>query len=84
MFTVYVLYSETFNKIYIGQTVDMMKRISEHNSGLSKFTKKYIPRKIVHTEIFDKRSEALVREKQLNSSRGRSYVWKEIIGIPKY
>ncbi len=84
MFTVYVLYSETFNKIYIGQTLDLSKRIKEHNEGLSTYTRKFIPWNVVHTETFKSRQEALTRERQLKLSRGRSFIWKDIIGIEKY
>jgi len=84
MFTVYVLYSEKFDKIYIGQTVDLSERIKEHNNGLSNYSRKFIPWKLAHSEKFKFRKEALIREKQLKSSRGRSFIWKEIIGIEKY
>jgi len=84
MFTVYVIYSENYDKIYIGQTIDLENRIMEHNDGLSNYTKKYIPWKVIHTEVFNSRSTALKREKQLKSSRGRSYIWKDILGIPKF
>jgi len=70
MFTVYALYSRSFNKIYIGQTSDISNRILQHNSGsLSKFTKKYIPWEIIYTEEVNYRSDALIREKQLKSKK---------------
>ena len=84
MFTVYVLFSKKFDKIYIGQTSDINIRFNEHNMGLSKHTKKYIPWEIIHTEPFETRKEALYREKQLKSSRGRSFIWREILGIDKF
>ncbi|MGQ9644804.1 MAG: GIY-YIG nuclease family protein [Ignavibacterium sp.] len=34
MYTVYVIYSSSFNKIYIGQTEDIERRMIEHNNGL--------------------------------------------------
>jgi putative endonuclease len=34
----YALYSKTFHKIYVGQTMDLEKRLEEHNSGLSNYT----------------------------------------------
>ncbi|MBL1213414.1 MAG: GIY-YIG nuclease family protein [Ignavibacteriae bacterium] len=84
MFYVYVIYSKKFDKIYIGQTMDLEIRLEEHNDGLSNYTKKFIPWELVYSEKADTRSDALIREKQLKSSRGRSFIWKEIIGKDKY
>jgi putative endonuclease len=84
LYKVYVLYSETFEKIYIGQTIDIQGRLAEHNVGLSTYTKKFIPWKLVYTETLATRAEALKREKQLKTSRGRSFIWREIIGKEKY
>ncbi|WP_337866708.1 GIY-YIG nuclease family protein, partial [Ignavibacterium sp.] len=50
MYTVYVLYSIDFNKIYIGQTEEVQRRLFEHNNGLlSSYTKRYKPWQIVYT-----------------------------------
>jgi putative endonuclease len=84
LYKVYVLYSETFEKIYIGQTIDIQGRLAEHNVGLSTYTKKFIPWKLVYTETLATRAESLKREKQLKTSRGRSFIWREIIGKEKY
>jgi putative endonuclease len=79
MFTVYVIYSVKFNKIYIGQTSDLERRLSEHNNAsLSIYTKKFIPWEVVYSENYNSRSEALIREKQLKSSRGRAFIWNLI------
>ena len=78
MFYVYTLYSSKFNKIYVGQTIDLEKRLNEHNSGLSNYTKRFMPWKIIYTEKFETRTEAIKREKQLKSQKGREFVWKHI------
>jgi len=79
MFTVYVIYSVKFNKIYIGQTSDLERRLSEHNNAsLSIYTKKFILWDVVYSENYNSRSEALIREKQLKSSRGRAFIWNLI------
>ncbi|MFY0651980.1 MAG: GIY-YIG nuclease family protein [Cyclobacteriaceae bacterium] len=81
MYTVYVLYSEKFNKIYVGATSDLEQRFLSHNELSKKgWTVKFRPWKIVHTEEYEVKSEALVREKQLKSSRGRDYIRKQILG----
>ncbi|MGK9475465.1 GIY-YIG nuclease family protein [Melioribacter sp. OK-6-Me] len=79
MYTVYVLYSRHHNKIYIGQTEDLQRRINEHNNGLlSSYTKRYKPWEVVYTEEYPTRGEALKREKQLKSQKGREFTWDYI------
>lgn len=77
-FYTYVLYSAVFNKIYICRSSDLERRLFEHNSDLSKYTKRYIPWQIVYTEEYHTRTEALKREKQLKSQKGREFIWKII------
>jgi putative endonuclease len=68
MYTVYVIYSEQFNKIYIGQTANLERRMFEHNNGLLSFySKRYKPWKVVYREEYPTRTEAMKRERQLNS-----------------
>ena len=63
MFTVYVLLSEKFNKIYIGYTSDLEKRFFSHNKlGTKGWTIKFRPWKIVHTETFQTKAEAMKRD----------------------
>jgi putative endonuclease len=51
MFTVYVLYSTLHNKIYIGYSSDMPRRLLSHNQLATKgYTIKYRPWIIVYTE----------------------------------
>ncbi|MCD6556244.1 MAG: GIY-YIG nuclease family protein, partial [Bacteroidales bacterium] len=49
MFTVYVLYSEKYDKIYIGYTSNIEQRLLSHNKLSQKgYTVKYRPWKIVY------------------------------------
>jgi putative endonuclease len=83
MYLIYVLYSKKHNKIYIGQTVDLIKRFEEHNSsGLSSnsYTKRYIPWEVIYKEEYNTRPESLRREKQLKSQKGREFIWNLIKG----
>ena len=51
---------------YVGHTDDLEKRISDHNAGLlSACTRKRRPVKLVFSEEFQSREEALARERQL-------------------
>jgi len=79
MFTVYVLYSESFKKIYIGYTSDLAERLRSHNElGTKGWTIKFRPWKIVYTEIFETKESAMRREKQLKTAQGREWIWQVI------
>jgi putative endonuclease len=43
MYFVYILYSEKYDRFYVGHTNNTQKRLFEHNSGLNFSTKPYIP-----------------------------------------
>ena len=76
MFTVYVLYSEKYNKIYIGYTSNLEERFKSHNELATKgWTVKFRPWKIVHQEIFENKADAMRREKQLKTGQGREWIW---------
>ena len=81
MYFVYALYNKEHNKIYIGQTEDLEKRLKLHtekefkNSFTSRFDGKW---SIIYTEEVLDRKQALIREKQLKSYRGREFIKKYI------
>jgi putative endonuclease len=75
MFKVYVLYSEKYNKIYVGMTSNLEERFKSHNElGKKGWTLKFRPWEILYTEEFADKSAALKREKQLNSGHGRNFI----------
>jgi len=82
MFYVYAIYNKSHDKIYIGQTNNLKKRIYEHNDHNNKthnFTKRFSGSwKLIYQEKFLTREEAKVREKQLKSYQGRQYLKKFI------
>jgi putative endonuclease len=76
MYSVYVLHSKTFNKIYIGYTSNLDSRLLSHNELATKgYTVKYRPWTIIHSEAFDNKLDAMKREKQLKSAKGREFIW---------
>lgn len=80
MYKVYVLYSENHNKIYIGCTSDLEDRLLSHNvMGTKGFTVKYRPWRVIHTESFLEKTDALKREKQLKTAKGREFI-RSLIG----
>lgn len=63
MFYVYILRTNK-NTLYIGQTSDVEKRLREHKERKigSKHLRAFTDLKVVYTESFETRSEALKRE----------------------
>ena len=74
---VYVLINPQHH-IYIGQTNNVELRLIRHNEGLVRSTASYRPWKILFTEEYVSRSEAMTREKQLKSGKGREFIHKEV------
>ena len=79
MFTVYLLYSRSYAKTYVGFTSDLPGRLLSHNElGHKGWTIKYRPWELVFTEIFETKQAAMSREKWLKSGVGREYIKKKI------
>jgi len=79
-FQVYVLFSQTHNKIYIGFTSDLPARLASHNHLSKKgWTVKYRPWTLIHTEDFETKADAMKREKELKSARGREFIRKNLL-----
>lgn len=67
--------------MYVCQTLDLINRVYEHNYHLH--SRSYTSRfngewRLFYQEAFSSREEALKREKQLKSYRGREYLKKLI------
>ena len=83
MFDVYVIRNSIKDKIYIGHTSDLNNRLKRHNGILKNKSKSFTSRNkgiwsLIHKEEFTTRQEAVIREKQLKSYRGRKFI-KNII-----
>ena len=70
-FIVYIIYSPTKDKFYIGFTSDLEERIIRHNQKSKGFTGNTNDWKIVYTENFTTKPEAVLREKQIKSWKSR-------------
>jgi len=66
-FYVYILYSETANSYYKGQTSNLNHRIGRHNKGYEKATKIGAPWKLIWCTQKRTRGEALILEKKLKN-----------------
>jgi putative endonuclease len=92
-FFVYILYSATLDKRYIGQTADLNQRILKHNSGKNLSTKTGIPWVLVAYLNCESRSEAMQIEKKLKNLKSRKrqdefftergFTMQEVIGPEK-
>ncbi len=79
MFVVYALYSKKYDKIYIGYTSDLITRFHSHNELSRKgYTIKFRPWEVIYVEFHDDKQDAMNREDQLKSSRGRDFIRKLI------
>ncbi len=76
MWFVYALFNQVKNKIYIGQTGNIEKRIADHNKKRGNhFTAKSDGQWIlIYKEEAVDRKTALLREKQLKSYQGRQFI----------
>lgn len=72
MFKVYALYSPNHDKIYVGYSSNLQARMRSHNElGKKGWTIKYRPWEIVFTESFATKAEAMKRERELKTAKGR-------------
>jgi len=74
MYFTYILLSTKFRKTYTGFTLNLEKRLVEHNNGKSTFTKLYRPWRIIYYESFETKIEAIDREKYFKSTSGRRWI----------
>jgi len=65
MFYIYIIKSLKNGSLYIGYNDDLRKRIAEHNSGKSSYTKKYMPWQLVYYEAYLSKTDAIIRERRL-------------------
>jgi putative endonuclease len=78
---VYILQSLKDNKYYVGETPDVKARLLFHNAGKQRSTKHRIPFRLVLTEQYLTRAEALQREKQIKSWKGGLAFQRLINGV---
>ena len=73
---IYILYSELFDKYYIGQTKDYKQRLYRHNNDeQNTFTAKYKPWKLAAVfEVGDKRSTAINLEYFIKKQKSKSLI----------
>lgn len=71
---VYILYSKSLDRYYVGSSGDINDRLSRHNAGCSKSTKAGIPWELTYTQAFETRAMAVQRELYIKSRKSRKYI----------
>ncbi len=71
MYYVYVLKSHKDRQMYIGYTVDLRRRIKEHESGHVQSTKGRLPVELVYYEAFKYVRDAKAQELFYKTGQGR-------------
>ena len=82
MYYVYAIYNDEIDRVYIGQTIDIVQRLLEHNNHTykSSYTSRFDGKwRLVYKEVCQNRQEALIREKQLKSFKGRQFIKTQIM-----
>jgi putative endonuclease len=73
-FVVYILFSDSLNKFYVGQTQDLNSRLVRHNEGRVNFTSKGVPWKLIHFFNCPDRSEAVQLESKIKKRGIKRYL----------
>lgn len=81
MFYVYLLQSKLKNQIYVGSTKDLRKRLTDHNDGKERSTKRYLPWKLIYYEAYEIEKYAREREMKLKYNGNAMRELKKRIGL---
>lgn len=79
MYIIYILQSEKDNSYYVGHTSNLENRLSRHNSGREKYTKKKVPWRLVYQKEFKTKGEAMRYELKIKSMKSSKFI-VELIG----
>ncbi|MFN8254715.1 MAG: GIY-YIG nuclease family protein [Bacteroidales bacterium] len=75
---VYIIFSISKNRYYIGSCADIPIRIERHNAGATPSTKPGRPWILVYSEKLSSKTEALKREKYIKNQKSRVFIQKLI------
>ena len=75
IYSVYILFSSSLNKYYIGFTADTLEeRLRKHNSNHKGFTGGKGDWTIKYAETYSEKITALKREKEIKAKKSRKYI----------
>jgi putative endonuclease len=75
VYYVYILESLENGDFYKGVSKNYLRRLEEHNSGESKYTRNHRPWKLIFVQAFESEREALVRERKLKRCNKKYLRW---------
>jgi len=78
MFYAYILYSAVRNKYYVGSTSNLQNRLKKHNTNHSGFTSHTGDWRIVWSEVFETRTQEILKEKEIKNWKSRLMIEKLI------
>lgn len=74
MYYTYVLKSKKNGRLYTGYTINLRKRLKEHNNNKSSYTKGRGPFVLVYYEACLDEDDAKARERYLKTGKGKLYL----------
>ncbi len=74
----YIIYSNSKDRYYVGHSDNLLRRIPEHNAGQCKSTRSGIPWILVYSKPFNSRAEAMKEEYRIKKMKSRKYIEKLI------
>ncbi len=74
MYFAYVIKSLDHDYYYKGHCEDLSRRLAQHNAGMTKSLRPYVPFSIVYFEEFSTREGAVKRERYFKTSHGRLFL----------
>jgi len=78
MFYIYILKSKKDSRLYTGFTSDLRKRLKDHKNGNVGSTKNRRPLELIYYEAYKLKSNAILREKFLKTTKGKLQLRKQL------
>ena len=79
MWYVYCLENKSKNYLYVGSTKNLKRRVMEHNNGLSKSTKPFLPLQLTTYIAVSSERHARKLEKYFKTGSGKTILKKRIL-----
>jgi putative endonuclease len=81
MYFVYIIYSESLQRYYVGSTNNISDRLRRHNSGQGKYTRIGIPWKLINSFEFSTRPEAVRLEMKIKKRGIKRFLEDSDLGV---
>ncbi len=73
-FHLYILQSQSTGRFYVGQTEHLKERVAYHNANYSLSLRNRGPWKLMYSEQYEPRSEAMRREQYIKRQKDRCFI----------